>query len=199
MRLVRRSVSPGLLAVILALSASCHAPYEGLGPEETLIEAAKTGDAETVRSLLQRKVDVTYVRPRGSAALLEAASFGHTQIVQALLAAGAPVDQVNTAGLTALMAASMSGRLDIVRILIAAGADVNSRGAMGPEGGPTTALLMSITYCQTDVIRELIKNGATIQFYDDKGRLALNAAREYKCRELVPVLEQALQRELDHG
>src|SRR5687767_4925802 len=129
---MRLGASLSVLAVIFPLVWSCHAPYEGLKPEEVLVEAAKAGDYETVRSLLQRNVEVTYVRPQESTALIEAATYGHTQIVQALLAAGAPVDQVNSAGRTALMLASMSGRLDIVRILIESGADVDSQGAMVP-------------------------------------------------------------------
>ncbi len=85
---------------------------------DALIQAARLGNADTVKSLLASPdVDVDGVDAEGNTALIEAARFGHDDVVAALLIAKADVNIKNRDGKTALMLASEGGHDESVRLL----------------------------------------------------------------------------------
>jgi ankyrin repeat protein len=88
-----------------------------------LIQAARTGDVDRVKSLLSVKVDLNL--DRGDA-IGSAAASGHTEIVQILIQAGANVNLSDRSGFTPLASAAYAGYGDIVRLLINAGADIQA-------------------------------------------------------------------------
>jgi ankyrin repeat protein len=92
-----------------------------------LIQAARTGHVDRVKSLLSAKVDLNL--DRGDA-IGSAAAAGHTEIVKILIQAGANVNLSDRSGFTPLASAAYAGYGEIVRLLIDAGADLQAS-----EGG----------------------------------------------------------------
>lgn len=111
----------GALAVCIVGCNTARQPTTT--PEtEALLRAARSGNADTVKTLLaSSNVDVNGVDADGNTALIEAARFGHDDVVSALLIARADVNAKNKAGKTALQLASEGGHDETVRLLTQAG------------------------------------------------------------------------------
>jgi len=92
-----------------------------------LHEAAKKGDVEGAKQLLDQGAKVTEPDSSGEPALLIASLAGHADIVALLLERGSPIEIRNKGGLTALHAAAYGGNLDVVELLVAKGAAVNDQ------------------------------------------------------------------------
>ena len=94
------------------------------GPEtDVLLQAARAGHAEAVRSLLTGgRADVNGKDERGNTPFIEAARAGHDDVVQALLVAKADTSAKNDEGQTALALATLGGHDEVVRLLRQAGA-----------------------------------------------------------------------------
>lgn len=86
--------------------------------------AAKTGDIDRVRDLLNQGVDPNSRDYHHNTALITAAHKGHTRVVQVLLEAGADPNLDDKSN-TPLAAATYHGHTEVVKILIGYGADVN--------------------------------------------------------------------------
>jgi ankyrin repeat protein len=98
---------------------------------EQLFEAAKTGDVETLRTLLDRRPDALHARakPYEWSLLHTAANGGHLVIVDELLKRGLEVNiRENGDNTYAMHWAAAAGRLDIVGRLADAGGDVVGHG-----------------------------------------------------------------------
>ena len=80
---------PGWTVLILGLSSAAVA-----GKEAPLIEAAKTGQTQTVRLLTQQRVDLNATEVDGTTALHWAAYRDNLEIADALIRAGAAVNAV---------------------------------------------------------------------------------------------------------
>mmetsp|Transcript_20560 Transcript_20560/g.26639 ORF Transcript_20560/g.26639 Transcript_20560/m.26639 type:complete len:212 (-) Transcript_20560:117-752(-) len=96
---------------------------------EMLLEAAETGDLETVVRIIESKeVDINAVDDVDSySALMMSAEAGHLEIVKALIEAGAQVEIRDSYGRTPLYAAAVAGHIEIVRFLVRdASADVQA-------------------------------------------------------------------------
>lgn len=87
-----------------------------------LINAAWSGDAGKIRSLLDRGVDVNAFSAGGTTALMYAAAKGRVSAVKALLAGGADVKLQSNEGKTALTYATEYGHDPVAELLRAAGA-----------------------------------------------------------------------------
>ena len=96
-----------------------------------LIDAAKAGDAETVKDLLKRGADVDARSDKGKAALHYAAANGHVDVVRILIENGATVDARDREGHTPLMFATIYGCNHTVQALITSGADIRARTLAG--------------------------------------------------------------------
>ncbi len=127
--------------------------------ENQFIEAVKSGDVETVNSLIQSRIDFlkgTVLKPT---TLQRAVEHGRIEVVKALIQAGAQlrpwllgcVPNENTA-----------------LFLVEAGIEVNSRLSEG-----STALITVTDTRHTDVIRFLIEAGADVNAQRDDGWTAL--------------------------
>src|SRR5690348_3716976 len=87
--------------------------------DDSLIEAANTGDIATVKRLLGHGANPNCADDRGLTPLSIAAFGGHRELVLALIAAGADVHAKDTFGRTALHHAASSGQtLIAVRLLM---------------------------------------------------------------------------------
>ena len=91
-----------------------------------LIEAAKEGDWEAVRSLLEQGAEVTATAPDGATALHWASYWDDVETAELLIRAGADVNAANDLGAAPLWVASLNGSSSMVRTLLEAGADPNA-------------------------------------------------------------------------
>ncbi len=115
-----------------------------------LMYAARDGQLEIVRTLLDGRAKVDAVAPRGITALMVAAQRGHVEIVKLLLAKRAFINARNDNDNTALMYAAEFGHLDVVKVLVDAGADLNVR-----DGDRETALGIARRRGYLDIVRLL--------------------------------------------
>ena len=121
-----RHAALSLLAAVLP--ATLAAQSTPAGADARLLVAARDGQAEVVRSLLEDGVDVNAARGDGLTALHLAAEGGHRAVAEALVAAGAAVDAgTRIGGYTPLQMAARSGHGGVVLHLLEAGADPNAR------------------------------------------------------------------------
>lgn len=90
-----------------------------------LIIAAREGDHEAVKLLIDHGADVNAEQEEGRTALMMAAINGHLNVTKTLLSGGATIDAVDVEGSTALILASRCGNDEVVEALIEHGAQVN--------------------------------------------------------------------------
>jgi ankyrin repeat protein len=90
-----------------------------------LHDAAKDGDVEHAKQLLDQGAAVAEPDPAGEPALLIAALAGHAETVALLLDRGSDIHIRNKKGLTALHAAAYGGNIEVLKLLLARGAEVN--------------------------------------------------------------------------
>eukprot|EP00300_Choanocystis_sp_HF-7_P034257 c46895_g1_i1.p1 GENE.c46895_g1_i1~~c46895_g1_i1.p1 ORF type:complete len:214 (+),score=60.18 c46895_g1_i1:36-644(+) len=85
---------------------------------------SRTGDAETVKVLLQHGADPNAQDDNGWTALHSASRRGHSGVAELLLASGALCNLTDESGWTALMVAVNNNATEVVKVLLNAGADV---------------------------------------------------------------------------
>lgn len=95
-------------------------------PDARLLQAAKQGDVDTVRLLLDAGtlVDAVDENDSGCTALHHAALYGHTALIHMLCKRSADVDCQDRRGRTALHCAVQAGQLDCAETLMLWGASV---------------------------------------------------------------------------
>jgi len=142
------------------------------GGATPLLFAARVGDAESARLLLQAGADPNESQPDGIAALVLAAHSGHGDVATLLLDSGADPDAFGS-GYTALHAAILRSDLDLVHALLAAGADPDLRIAKGtPMRRDTTdwnlpatligstPYLLAARFLESAIMKALVDGGA---------------------------------------
>ena len=174
-----KSMTALSLAVVL-----CAAVFQTGGP---LIDAARNGDVEAVRSLLSEGADVNVAQGDGMTALHWAAELGHTAVADLLLSAGADVEANTRIGnYTPLHLASRSGNGPIARALLDAGADPQ---ATTTNSGVTPLHLASAALGGAGVVTELLMHGADVNAREaSSGQTPLMFAAAFNRAEAVTAL-----------
>lgn len=122
----------GMVTSLLLHGASVQ-PRRSNGP---LSEAARTGNTEIIRILLERDAMIDGDISMGGGRPLErAAGAGHLEAVKQLLAAGAKINLQNYLQETALHSAAEHGHESVVRYLLEQGANIEGED---PEAAPLT-------------------------------------------------------------
>jgi ankyrin repeat protein len=191
----------GSAAVVDALlKAGADANAEVTDGETVLMLAARTGNPDAVRVLLDRGANVNARETwHGETALMWAAAEDHASVVSLLASRGADLNVKSTmpefpkvkvdaatmvftalprGGLTALMLAARQGAAEGVRALAEAGADLN---AADPDG--TTALNIAIINAHYDTAALLIEKGAGLDIGDAAGMTPLYAVVDMEHQE----------------
>jgi ankyrin repeat protein len=136
-------------------------------------KAAKDGDFETVKKLLEKDPNLLNSGNRLQQTPLLMASFGgHADIVLFLIEKGAKIDQPDSFGATPLHMAVLGGQTEIVELLVAKGADVNIKSRNGK-----IPLQMAFEKDAPDIVEVFIKQGLAINSnINQYGRTLLHEA-----------------------
>ena len=130
-----------------------HDRASGVG---NIMRAARQGDVENIRQLLQAGESVEVVDSNNASALHYAAESQQYFAVKALLEAGIDANGADRDGNTPLLLAVKNGARDIVAVLIQSGAKVNV-----VDRYRNTPLLMAIRFGYTDIVKLLLNAGAS--------------------------------------
>jgi ankyrin repeat protein len=122
-----------------------------------LIDAVKSGNAQTIRTLLKQHPDVNAQEADGMTALHWAVRNDDSETAQLLIRAGANVKAANRYGVTPIALAATNGNGVLVEALLKAGADANT--AL-PEG--ETVLMTASRAGNADAVKALIAHGAKV-------------------------------------
>ena len=179
MRLVRHNLV--LAAAILA--ATGFAAGADLSGRPPIVDAAKTGDHDALRALIQKKVDVNAPEADGSTALHWASYRDDLEGADLLLRAGAKVNAANDLGATPLWAASQNGSVAMVTKLLGAGANPNAALAAGE-----TPVMVAARSGYAAVVELLLAKGGDPNARGARGQTALMWAVSQKHPEAVKVL-----------
>ena len=96
---------------------------ETLELARTLLDAARNGETELLRSYLNAGAPATLTNYAGDSLVMLAAYHGHAETVQLILHHGGDANAANDRGQTPLAGAVFKGYPDVVRALVDAGAD----------------------------------------------------------------------------
>ncbi len=133
-----------------------------LAPDAPVADAARTGDAETVRSLLAQGEDVNAALGDGMTALHWAAANGDAEMTELLVEAGATLEARTRVGeYTPLLVAAKSGRARLIPGLIDAGADPRAATTTG-----VTALHFASATGWGPAVQALVDAGADVNAAD---------------------------------
>lgn len=172
------------MQLIIALTAALAlAQAPPLTKAEQLSEAARKGDAATVKKLLDEGVDVNTKFRYGATALFYAADHGHLEVVKVLLDKGADMTLKDTFyGFTPLALATGPAQKkkpehsEIAKLLI-------KKGASGKEVAMTTAIQSD----DVGLAKVILESGLQPAHLTD----ALEMAKSRNKTEMVALLEQA--------
>ncbi|APX34521.1 hypothetical protein BH708_00240 [Brachybacterium sp. P6-10-X1] len=109
-----------------------------------MLEAARSGDADALLSLVDQGAPVNLRDGGGNSALMLAAYHGHAELVRELAARGGDVDLTNDRGQSPLAGVAFKGTTDVARALLAAGAD--------PHRGAPSALETAQYFERTEIL-----------------------------------------------
>ena len=142
----------------------------------SLMDACKNGDLETVKQLLKKGVNINacnytdrtaYLQDVGQTALMKACEHGQLEIVELLLENGADVNAKSQIR-TALIYASLYGHTNVVKLLIERGADVNDQ-----VKSYETALIGACRLGYSEIASLMIEKGANVNMNSQLNRTAL--------------------------
>ncbi len=155
----------------------------GVADPPPLIEAAKGGDWEAVRVLLEQGADVTATAPDGATALHWASYWDDVETARLLIRAGAEVSAANDLGATPLWIASLNGSVSMAATLLEAGADPN----VALLSGESPVMTASRTG-NPQVVERLLASGADPNARATRGQTALMWAAGQRHSDVVGVL-----------
>jgi ankyrin repeat protein len=127
--------------------ASQQPDEETLELARTLLDAARKGDTEMLRSYLNAGAPATLTNHAGDSLVMLAAYHGHADTVQLILHHGGDANAANARGQTPLAGAVFKGYHDVARVLIDAGAD--------PDAGSPSARDAARMFAREDILELL--------------------------------------------
>ena len=157
-------------------------PTSAIGELMPLHEAARKGDVEEVKRLLDNGANV-WAQDYGGTTALYWAAFRHVEAVKVLLEHGADVGARDEDGKTALFFAAQNGNVDVVKVLLEHGADVEAKDKDG-----WTALHRAVWKGRGAVVTVLLEHGADVWARDKGGRTPRDVA--YR-EDMIRLLDQA--------
>src|SRR5262245_61407540 len=174
------------VAGAMVLTVAAVTGIRAAAPDGSIVDAARRGDKQAVRTLLQAgKVGQT--APDGSTALHWAVENNDQEMVALLLKAGAKATAATRYEVQPISLAAVNGNAAILEALVAAGADVN---ATLPGG--ETVLMTAARGGQLPAVQFLIAKGANVNAKDTTlGQTALMWAAARDNADVAKVLIEA--------
>jgi uncharacterized protein len=157
-------------------------PFAFAGP---LHEAARDGDLETVRALIDQGAVIEAQSERGETPLILAILAGQGEVVEFLLEKGAAVDGRNAGGFTPLHAAAYVGDPVMAELFIDHGADIDD--AQNKAG--VTPLFVAAEEDHRVVAELLIARGAEIDAKERHGYTMLTRATFKENDDIIALLK----------
>ena len=157
---------PTLLALVL-LTAACGGDAAGR-EDARLVEAAASGDLESVMRMLDGGADVDSRDAEGRTAVTAAVYGDHLRVIEALIDAGADVDLQDGSRANALLATGETGNVEILRAVLRADPDLTRTNRFGG-----TALIPAADRGHVEVVRELVGTEIDLDHVNDLGWTAL--------------------------
>ncbi len=155
-RLPSAVVSVALAVVVVLAVAAVLAAAPSATP---VADAARGGDVDAVRALLQQGADVNGAHGDGMSALHWAAQRGDRQMAEILVYAGAKVTAVTRIGqYTPLHVASTAGNASLIELLLESGGDV----AAPTTPGGVTPLHLAAASGSGEAVATLLDHGADV-------------------------------------
>lgn len=140
--------------------------------ETALVVAARRGNLEIVKILLNAGADINAKTKYGDTSLTAATHFCHPYIAEYLIEQGADVNAKNDGfGSTPLMLASECNDLEIVKTLIKKGAKIDEKNKSGG-----TSLMAASAKGHGEIVQSLIRLGADVNLTESRGNDALQYA-----------------------
>lgn len=137
-----------------------------------LMAAAKDGDNDRIKALIEQGADVNRPNRNGGTPIMYAALSGNPETVALLIENDARVDAVAKNGWTALMIASVKGFPEVARLLLEHGAQAN-RG----DVYSWTPLMRAVYERRLRIVRLLVENTRTqVNQRGENGITALHLA-----------------------
>jgi ankyrin repeat protein len=195
--------NPAKAAILLLAGANVNVRTDG-GHTALLLAADYDGAEETVEMLLDRFPDVNTrsVLPVPiNTALARAAMRGDVEVIIMLLARGATLNDLEMSdlgeGSAAFLVSVIRGDTNLASFLLERGADVETRftGRDTPKG--STPLMWAAWWGFPEMVKLLLKHGASIEARDGEGLTALMYAAAAKDRGDTEVLEILLAAGVD--
>jgi len=150
-----------------------------------LLETAKRGESEEVRSLMSNGAPFT-TDWLGTSPLHFASQYGHVTTAEILLRAGISRDARTKVDRTPLHVAAQEGHLDLVDLLLRNGADVDAKDML-----KMSPLHWAVEKGHFEVISMLLKNGADINAINKFDKSPLDIAINNGRADLVQVMQCA--------
>jgi len=154
--------------------------------ETALVVVLKQDRIDLAQVLLAAGADINVAAVNGITPLMAAAYGGHTDMVRILLDKGSAVDATDRLKKNAMTYAAGEGHTAVVKLLLARGVDPNAAYEHG-----LTALMWAAGYGRVETMRALLDAGARSDPKDDRGKAAVDIARENNQSAAVTVLESA--------
>jgi uncharacterized protein len=176
----QRSLVCALVPALLAVGSLAR------GAETPLPDAAEKQDRASIRTLVERRVDVNQAQPDGMTALHWAAYHDDLETAKLLLNAGANVKAANRYGVTPLSLACTNGNGSMVERFLEAGADPNAK-----LRSDETVLMTAARTGRIGPVKALLSRGADVNARERHGQTALMWAAAEGHAEVVAALLKA--------
>lgn len=150
---------------------------------QRLLYAARTGDTEGLRALLDAGTSVNSADKTGLTPLMASSFTGKADVVRLLLDSGATIDAMDSCGYTALIFACNAGQQDCAHLLIERGADINHR-----DNDASTPIMFAAQHGYNKVVRLLLDHGADPEFKGKHGLSAIGFAKQNRHTETESIL-----------
>ena len=153
--------------------------------KDLLHAAAEQGDIDTIKSLLERGMDINARNASNKTPLDRAAAKGNVDVVRLLIEGGAEVDSRDKWGWTPLRVSSRDGHVEVSRVLLDHGSNVNIRARDN-----WTPMHESAAFGHFDMVKLLLEHGADIHALNHKGQTPYQTSLAYGCGEIADLLRE---------
>ena len=145
-----------------------------------LHDAARNGNLELVRLLVEQGADKDEGNGQGNTTLYLATCYGHLNVVQYLVQQGASLDKAGNSGITSLSSATAHGNLKIARYLLEQGADRDKA-----DNSRRTPLHKAAQYGHLEIAMLLMSYGADLNARTNDDELPIDITDNEEIRQAI--------------